>query len=70
MTNVRYTAVLACTLTGTFLPPQLIYEGKIEKCYPDLSFPTGWQITHTDNHWANESTKLEYLHLIVIPLVH
>jgi len=65
----QITAVLACTLTGIFLPVQLIYERKTEKCHPSISFPSSWHITHTDNHWANESTTLEYLRLIIIPYV-
>ena len=48
---------------------QLIYEGKTEKCHPSVSFPTGWHITHTDNHWANENTTIDYLRLIIIPYV-
>ena len=45
----QITAVLAYTSMGTFQPPQLIYEGKTEKCYSGLSFPTSWH-----NHWDNE----------------
>ena len=52
----QITAVLACTLTGTLLPMQLIYEGKTEKCHLSVSFPVGWHVTPTDNHWANENT--------------
>ena len=33
----QMTAVFACTLSGMFLPPQLIYEGKNKACCPKLS---------------------------------
>ena len=29
-------------------------------------FPSDWHITHTDNHWSNESTTVDYLQLIII----
>ena len=55
------TAVLACTLTGTSLPVQLIYDGKTEKCHRRVSFPSGWHITHTDNReYNNRLFVLDY----------
>ena len=65
----QITAVLACTLDGTFLPIQLIFQGKTEKCHPHVPFPSDWHITHTDNHWSNESTTIDYLKNIIIPYV-
>ena len=65
----QITAVLICTLTVIFLPVQFIYEGKTEKYHPSVSFLSSLHIIHTDNHWANESTTLEYLCLIIIPYV-
>ena len=37
--NDRITAVLGVTLTGEYLPPQLIYQGKTLHCRPKVSFP-------------------------------
>ena len=54
----QITALLAGTLTGTFLPPQLIYKGKTSACLTAFHFPKTWDITHNDNHWANETTML------------
>ena len=48
---------------------QHIYEGKTEKCHLSVSFPVGWHITHTYNHWANEDTTIDYLCLIIILFV-
>ena len=30
---------LGCTLSGELLAPQLIYQGKTEKCHPSFTFP-------------------------------
>ena len=46
----QITAVLACTLDGIFLPVQMIFQGKTEKCHSRVSIPSDWHITHTDNH--------------------
>ena len=34
-----------------------------------MSFPTGWHITCTENHWANEVTTLQYIDKILLPYV-
>uniref|UniRef100_K1RGN3 Uncharacterized protein n=1 Tax=Magallana gigas TaxID=29159 RepID=K1RGN3_MAGGI len=57
----RITAVFAGTLSGKFLPPQVIYAGKTEKCHLSYNFPTDWHITHFENHWANANTQMEYI---------
>ena len=53
----QITAVFACSMSGNFLPIQLIYQGTTPKCLPkNVTFPDGWHLTQTDNHW-NECTK-------------
>ena len=46
----QITAVFDGTLSGMFLSPQLIYEGKTKTCLPKVNFPQGWDITCTPNH--------------------
>lgn len=46
------------SLTGEFLPPQLIYKGTTKRCLPTVSFPPEWHITCSHNHWANGETIL------------
>ena len=65
----QLTAVFAGSLSGNFLPPQLIYEGKTERCHPQFKFPAGWHITNSANHWSNEDTMKEYVEMIIIPYV-
>ena len=35
----QLTAVLAGSMSGKFLPPQLIYQGKAMRCLPRYDFP-------------------------------
>ena len=39
----QLTAVLAGSMSGDFLPPQIIYQGKTNHCLPYVKFPVGWQ---------------------------
>jgi len=65
----QITAVLACSLAGDFLPRQIIYGGKTPGCLPKASFPPGWHVTYTDNHWANEESMLDYVRSIFLPFL-
>lgn len=65
----QITAVFADTMAGDFLPPQIIYAGKTPRCLPSVTFPSGWHVTYTENHWANEKPTEEYIKLILLPYV-
>ena len=52
----QLTAVFACLMTGDFLPPQLVYQGKTDHCLPSVEFPNDWSIMCSPNHWSNEQT--------------
>ena len=56
----QLTAVFAGTMSGEFLPPQLIYQGKNTRCLPHFDFPAGWHLTYSSNYWSNEETMKEY----------
>ena len=44
----QITAVFACTMSGKFLPMQLIYKGTTCKCLPKYAeFPSDWDVTYT-----------------------
>lgn len=60
----QITAVFAGTLTGNFLPSQLIYKGTTKHCLPTVKFPSDCHITCSDNHWSNESTMISYLNIL------
>ena len=64
----QITAVFAGSLTGDFLPVQLVYEGMTSKCYPNgVDFPADWLISATPNHWCNEETMLLYITKVIVP---
>ena len=64
----QITAVFAGSLTGDFLPPQLIYKGTTQRCLPTVSFPPEWHITFSENHWSNERTMKAYIEKILMIL--
>ena len=65
----QITAILACTMSGDVLPPQLVYQGKTPRCLPQVEFPKQWHITYTENHWCNEITMKQYISKIILPYV-
>ena len=65
----QITAVLAVTMTGEYLFPQVIYQGKTLHCHPKVSFPNGWEVWHSDNHWSNEETMEQYINKIIVPFI-
>ena len=66
----QITGTFAATLSGEFLPMQLIYGGKTNRCHPKYKFPEGFDVCHTPNHWANEECALSLLNNIIIPYVN
>ena len=67
--KLQITAVFCGALSGEFLPPQLIYQGKTPACLPRYKFPGDWYLTCTPNHWSNEDKMKEYIEFIIIPYV-
>ena len=59
------TRVFCASLIGEFLPPQLIYGGKTERCHPAVPFPPDWDVTHNIKHWSNQGTMLRYIDNII-----
>ena len=49
----QITALFCGALSGEFLPPQLIYQGKTTACLPHHQFPTDWHVTYMPNHSSN-----------------
>ena len=63
------TVVLAVSLAGELLPPQLIYAGTTNRCHTTVTFPDNWSITHSKNHWSNETTMLEFIATVLVPFM-
>jgi hypothetical protein len=64
------TALFCGSLTGDFLPVQVIYHGKTKRCHPKYKFPSDWHITHSPKHWSNETTMIGYIDEVVLPYVN
>jgi hypothetical protein len=65
----QITAVFCGSLTGDFLPLQLIYKGKSPRCHPQFQFPSDWHVTHSPKHWSTEQTMLQYITEIIVPYI-
>ena len=65
----QITAVFAGSMTGDFLPPQLVFKGKTERCLPQYQFPESWDIKFSANHWSNEQTMKCYVENIILPYI-
>ena len=63
----QITAIFGISMSGDFLPIQLVYQGKTTKCLPSFDFPPSWDITFSDNHWSNEQTMLSYFEKVIFP---
>ena len=56
-------------MDGTLLPPQVLYAGSPDRCHPKYSFPDGWDVHHSENHWSNAETMLRFVDEVIIPYV-
>ena len=61
------TVLLTISADGTLLPPQVIYQGKTNRCHADVTFPDDWNITHSESYWSTAETMMEYADKILIP---
>ena len=61
----QITVVFGVSMSGDFLPIQLVYQGKLTKCLPRFEFPPEWDINFSKNHWSNERTLLCYLNKVM-----
>jgi hypothetical protein len=65
----QITSVFCGTGLGKFLPIQLIYGGKTNRCHPPYEFPLDWDITRSASHWSNKETMLRYISSAIVPFV-
>ena len=42
-------------------------KGKTGRCHSTFNFASDWNITHSENHWANEDTTVDYINNIIAP---
>ena len=67
----QITGTFTASATGTFIPMQLIYAGKTDRCHPQgIDFPEGFDVTHSENHWSNEQLACQHIKSIIIPFAN
>ena len=59
----QITGTFSVTMSGNFLPIQLIYKGKTNRCHPKYNFPESFHVTH----WSNEQTSIDLIQKIILP---
>ena len=65
--SCQKTAVFCGMIQGGFLPVQVVYAGKTEKCHPKFKFPPAWHIIHSPKHWSNKKTMQQYIEFMILP---
>ena len=63
------TAIFTVTLSGEFLPMQLIYTGKTSQSLPKHKFPAGFSLTQNPSHWSNEETMILCINEVLEPYI-
>jgi len=64
----QITGTFTISMSGTFLPMQLIYQGKTNRCLPkNANFPDDFDVTYTENHWSNEEKAIQLLEKVIFP---
>ena len=66
--NITLTFVVS--LSGEFLPMQIIYAGKTKASLPrGFVFPKGFSLSQNPQHWSNETETLKLTDEIINPYV-
>ena len=70
----NFTVNVPMNANGLLLPFQVIFQGKTERCLPKsrdaevfMKDDIHWHFTHTENHWASESTMKDFVNKILAP---
>ena len=63
----QITATFAISVSGEFLPIQVIFESKTTRCLPKYAFPENFDITFSENHWSNTKKAISFFKKIVFP---
>ena len=58
-------AIFSTSMAGSFLPIQLIYEGKTRRCLPNYDFQKGFNVAYSPNHWSNTEKSVELFQKVI-----
>ena len=65
----QVTGTFSITLSGIFLPMQIIHQGQTDRCHPKFKFQEEFNITYSVNHWSNEKKTIELIEKVLLPSV-
>ena len=63
----QITATFTVSITGTFLPIQLIYEGETPRYLARFDFSADFNFTFSDNCWSNTEKSIELFEKAMFP---
>lgn len=63
------TATFSVTLSGKFLPMQLIYGGKTLQSLPRYKFPEDFSLSVNRKHFSNTTESIKLLNEVIVPYV-
>ena len=66
---LQVTGIFSITLSGIFLPMQIVHQGQTDCCHPKFKFPEEFNITHPANHWPNKEKAIELIEKVLLPYV-
>ena len=61
----QITATFTVSMTGTFLPTQLIYDEKTPRCLRRFDFLADFNVTFSDNQWPNTEKSIELFDKVI-----
>ena len=63
------TATFVVSLSGSFLPMQLIYDGKTERSIPRVDFPSSFSLSANPKHFSNTEESIKVINEVIVPYV-
>ena len=60
-------AAFTVSMSGKFLPIQLVYEGKTPRSRPRFDFPANFNVSFSDSHWSNTEKSIELFEKVIFP---
>ena len=63
----QITTTFVVTAAGSFLPREVVYQGKSESCLPKFTFPSDFHVRFAANHQSNLENCEDFLHVIIFP---
>ena len=63
----QITATFTVSMTGKFLPIQLVYERKTPRSRPRFDFPANFNVSFSDSPWSNMEKSIELFEKVIFP---